>query len=479
MSDIIQIFKCEQNSITPFQRELHFLSNNPDDEDTISSPYTDAFPTKVAFRSEIDRMLESSSTDDIVKYKVANKEPLDVLEKIVMIVDLPEIELRDEYKEEYRIAWRPNIAHEMITDAKMLTDKDVKQTFTSLSLVAHRNYLLDTGLDRDVYLKSIGNVKHLTDWNTYLPPDDLNWIQSWMFCEEGKTLPLYMCRQTEIHFEYTFNLNISNLLLMQKLVSGKWVNITFNKKFIKKVPNEYKVSNPKIKATYLKITDEEKDRRSRETGGDCIRYHDYISIGGNDKNEIIPKYIDKLQMKSILPLKSLFIIPVNRNVNVRTFTYKGHSIIESFTMTYQKDKEKIPKCTHNYIRDIYSKYYPRIQYEEGIVGIPFCRLFNSINSDVAIAPNSDMDAEAIIVYDNTDPYMKRYRRDENANDEDDVNNDEDEGMSIRESQQRISMTTLENRLNKKLIKCDRFIINYLFLVSKQLKFRDGKCLHSE
>lgn len=462
MSDISQIFKSEYNALTPFQKKLHLIDDN-DNSYSISSDYTSDFHEKVAMRSQISRNLKSRIDGNKVVYEVNNNVPLDLFERLSMTLLLPRIAIRDKFKNEFQICWKSNICHEIITEATLCFDDDVKQTINQVSLVAYRNYLLEKDLDIGIYLKSIGNIKHLTEWNTVLPIEDLNWFQPWLFNEfRSKSIPLFMCRKSVITFEYKYNLDISKLLLMRRLVNDKWIDHPFDRKLIEKVSPEYKLKYPSLKGFYVQISQEEKQRRIQHPTGNLYNYNDFILIDG--RNNIKLNHIDTLNLKSIHPCKAIFIIPINKSSNVQCFTYNNNTIINSVKILYQKDKEKLERCSSNYIETILSRNFPRRAYETGLAAIPLTNQFNTINSDVSIAFEDKMDAQLIVEYKDTDPYLNFESVNDDDDDEDSDNDKEKvEGLEI----------------NKKRTRSDRFQINYLYMVSKQLHFINSVCKKEE
>jgi hypothetical protein len=459
MSDLFQIFKSEFNSLTPFQKKLHLIDDK-DNTYTISSDYTNNFHEKVAMRSQITRDLKSRIDSNKVVYQVNNNSPLDLLEWISMSVLTPRIVIRDKFKDEYRVCWKSNLCHEIIDEATHCYDDDIKQTIDGISLISYRNWLLEQELDLDLYLESIGNIKQLLEWSNILPQEDLNWFQPWLFNEsKDKSIPLYMCRKSTITFEYKYNLDISKHLLMKRLVNGKWIDCLFDRKIIEKVPFEYKIKQPTLKGFYVSISQEEKQRRMQHPNGNLYNYYDFIPIKG--RNNIRLNYKDTLDLRSIYPCKAIFIIPINKSSNVQCFTYKSNTIIGSVKILYQKDKEKVELCSSNFINTILSRKFPRRPYEKGIAGIPLTNKYICINSDVATTFANEMDAQLLVDYRDTDPYLNQENEDNNESDEEE------------------NEVNIENVKKETVTKSDRFQINYLYMVSKQLEFVNGICKKEE
>lgn len=467
MADIKQIIKCEYDSITtPFQKKLHLI-NDEDEHVNMSSAYTSDFPDKVPFRSNIERNLQCSATEDKTSYTVnpIYMETLDVLEDLVMTTLVPRIQLRKQFQDTHQIKWKPHLCHEMIEMCEFRIDSDTKQTHTSNTLAIYRNYLLPKQFDRTDYLASIGNVDHLTTWNIMLPPEDLNWYQPWPFSEsKAKALPIFMCPKSVVNFDYVYELNVNKLLLARKLVDGKYIEIPFENRFIEKIDNGYKMKRPKIRGFFAKLTDDERDYKAKHPSGRILNYYDFIVL--DNGNSIRPYFKDTISLTNVYPLKSIFILPINLSSYTKIFTHGGYGIISSVEITYQLNKKKLEKCTTNFIKNILSKNYPRKPFEEGLGGIPFANYFNAVNCDFSVSPNNEMNAQMIIEYSNTDPYLREDEKEKsNENDEDEI----DDNLSDKGEVSGV-------KINKNS-GMPRFNIVYIHLISKQLEFINGACVN--
>jgi len=440
MSDIRMIFNCELNSLTYFQEKLHLLDLE-DDRSKIQSEYSSYSHEKTAMNNLIIRSLKN--TDGI--YEVENESPFDLLENTVMTVMTPRISVRSKFESEYQVKFKDNLCHRLINSISLNFDDVIKQSFDYNRLTIYRNYLLLE--DQKEYLESIGNIKELTSWSTILPSIDLNWYQPWYFNEDKKkSIPLFACRNTKIKFECNFCLDISKLLLMRK---GN-VEIPFDKKIINKVPNEYKFIRPKIDASYVRLSKEEKEDRLKDINSLTFNYNDFIKI--KDNNIKLPDK-DSVPLKLIYPCKALFIIPINKKTN--EFLFEGKHIIKNVGILYQKDKKKLEEKTYNYIKYILSKHFPSKLYEEGLVGIPISNNIVSLNTDVGIAFSTEMDAELIVNYFNSNPYL--------------------ENEEIIDSEEEEEETPIQPKISRN----DKFKVEYLSLVSKEIIFEDGKCKKEE
>jgi hypothetical protein len=459
MTEISNIKQLELQSLTSLQHELHTPKNNDSKED-IQTEYTNAFPKKVAWKSQVERELDVSTKHEKVVYHV-DMASFDVVEKAVIIQQLPKLVVKKQYEGKIQMCWPDNLLHIIYTMIDLCFDTDPVQTLTPHSNTVFRNYFSEK---RKHYLKTIGNRPHLTEWTEALSADTVNAKQPFYFNEHKcKSIPLYMCKDSKITFECVFRLHLKDILKVRELRNNEWIRIPFHTRYFHGIPTGAILDNPKMKAKYTHLTEDEKNSRIEEPNGGVFYYDDFIYIP--PKNPISLDSRDVIDLQTTDPCKAIFILVENiessKNRDYCDYTDDGFSVIYSAELTYQDKYRKVIKVNNRYIEDILSEDFPKCPYEKGLGAIPLTSRFKTISPDVGITFSTSMKASLIVNYANTDPKFNKSTIIENVEEHEVQVQDEPEEAEIK----------IDDKKKK-------FLPHYLLLVTKKIEFDGRRCKRS-
>lgn len=473
--DIDNIKEIEQNSLTDFQKHLHIPEYTEDE--VFETEYTNKFPNKTPWKSTIIRELEIETKEEKTVYKV-DSSSFDILEKTVMILNLPELKLKNEFVGTIQICWIKNLLHNIYSKAVLLFDSDPKQTLTRHTNTIDRNYLFenDDG-KRDQYLEHIGNRESLTNWTSTLYPEVVNAVQRFYFSEHRlKAIPLFMCPKSAISFEYFFTLDLAKLVRIRRIIKTDeneiigYKYIEFKSDYFVKLPDANRLVKPKIRGEYLLLSEYEKDFRRQAVNGGLFLYDDFIQLPQGNKVRLNSRVIVSIQNPN--PCKAIFIIPENTQSSAvgdySDFTYEGFSVIKSLKVHYMNQFDKIPEIDNRYIEDILPQRFPSIPKEKGIGAIPISTKIKSISADCGIVPNGTMIFTLELLIDYTAPFFKRKIKEKENDSDEEIDRPKNKNKDEDEDEPSIKVSKLRN-----------FLIHKLLMVTKEIKFDGEKCVKSQ
>lgn len=200
----------------------------------------------------------------LMTFKVDHK--FDIINDTWLEIILPEIRVRKEYQDKYRIRYSRNLGHNIIEDASLYFNntgqKDLVQRMSGSWLNHYSKLFLDPQKYKG-YDYLIGNRDSLRSLKTYIQRDNIIVPQPWfMTMDKHHALRLYLCKNTDISFEYKFRNDLKHLLQMYKKDDkGNFVKICYDPSVIEILPyqNTFTIGDPILKGQGAMLTREEKD----------------------------------------------------------------------------------------------------------------------------------------------------------------------------------------------------------------------------
>lgn len=150
-----------------------------------------------------------------------------------LVYYLPRIEVKEQYRNNYRIGWPHNLTHQITNSGHLSIGGDTIQSIDRIFLDIFSQNLIPAGFE-GLYDHLVGNIPMLEvvddDWHTILPAYPLAQILPWSYSKHPRyALPLLMFGSAMIRcmHKFSFKLEIGRLLRMQyRNPNGEWVNVT-------------------------------------------------------------------------------------------------------------------------------------------------------------------------------------------------------------------------------------------------------------
>ena len=141
---------------------------------------------------------------------------------------LPMIETDQRLGGKVRIAWPRNLMHHIVVSGQVEFGTIKGPEIPSGWLDHQTAWFMKSGTGHESnYNRSIGNLRCLTDWNSWLPSKAIRCPQPWWFSQsESNAVPLFKCKDTPMSIRYNFNLHVLSLLRMQLYKGDEWVDVT-------------------------------------------------------------------------------------------------------------------------------------------------------------------------------------------------------------------------------------------------------------
>lgn len=320
----LQAAKKALESITGAQEAVHFLDPS-NDEDKITNLFYKPFE-KTTWLAPITAKLESISKGKEISYRV--NESFHHLMETYMIVNLPAIEPRAEYKGKVRFCWTHAVGNQVVERATFKENDEIYQTIDSHWMNIRGQFYLSNKIgSRENYERGVGLIKELEEWNTeYIPATTLNIKQPWFYSEDSySAFPIWAKGEnTKATHDYTFRNRIEQLLRVQILdeKTEKWV---YRKTALEKYLNiqpELVIDTPELWGRYALVTPGELKYLRDEVG----THHYYIKTVEFCDNENSVKYGKNatVQLNSLYECYAIHFMAQN-NVAVKKNNYGNYT----------------------------------------------------------------------------------------------------------------------------------------------------------
>lgn len=142
---------------------------------------------------------------------------------------LPEVKIKDNYKDKYAICWPHNIGHNIIEQGDFLVDNICFGTVTPQILDREIQYCELSGHGyRDLRQNKIGNIEPLTSFNSELPSYPLSIDIPFYYTRDSiQAYPLHKLQPDQrVRFLFKYQLNIKKLLIVKDLETGKLLDFS-------------------------------------------------------------------------------------------------------------------------------------------------------------------------------------------------------------------------------------------------------------
>lgn len=252
----IQATKSELLSITEFQKNLHY----PTGDEKLTSKFFKQYQ-KTTWYSSTFMKLESIDRGDDVIYTLNPN--FHYLTSSYLRTTLPPIKVAQKHKATTRIAWCHNIGTNMIKIASFNEDDLNYQTIDSVWCDDYFQYYQSPGAGKRKNHKiGVGSIPSLEEWTDYLPPYTINVDQPWFYGEEtANAYPIFLRNtknsQVRAEHRYTFRRQIAELLRMQVLECGEWINVHPENYMQHLLVGHKTIPKPMLWGEYAYITDAE------------------------------------------------------------------------------------------------------------------------------------------------------------------------------------------------------------------------------
>lgn len=443
------VLKLEINSITDFQKELHYSKDPKDNQDQVNSrfictldKYAWCAHTKVKMRPRSEHNEEGEE----VIYTASKK--FDVLFKSEVHINLLPIKVNDKFKSRIEICYPHNPGHNICYSGELKVDDDHHQTIDSIWLDIYSQFYMKSGTGmREHYDRMIGNIPCLTEWNTELPGVKLIVPQPFYYSRNTRVgLRTLRSSMNTVTHHYKIRNKITDILRMRVRVKTDeesedepmWKEIPCNLKYLDIIGNRKTLPVPELWGRYSLMTDEEREWHKSFSSVDPTRanfngkirpnviYTEDIVVASSDNptslgsTDVIP-----LHCKS--PCKALFWVAQNieaiENRNFSNYTtnpddlYGGWNPCANIDLKYG-GTPKIRKWSHEHF-DLSEcwDFFPSAPSEPGYNAMSYSYDPKSLNADTAIVLES-LNASLHVKLGNTDPFKSIETPEEGEYDED-------------------------------------------------------------
>lgn len=402
--DDIQISKLELDSLTDFQREMHTAHG----KEQITSIYykdykkttwntTHRMPLTAYSPKESDYDDVSSVTQ--IKYIVDPK--YHTLIYTYLRCFLPMIKVKSLYVDEIRIAWPHNIGTNVVKKAIFKDEKNVYHTIDNIWLDDYFQWYMDSGVGKErMHDIGIGCVPIVEEWSHVLPSYPINVKQPWYYSEEpGLAYNIDQHGGTKCKAEhiYHFQLNVVELIRMQKEVDGVWKDIDPRKYAELYLEPVGKIRKPSLWGQYGLITDNELNTcRCKNNMKTRVFYYKDVEIYDSDKNYTYGQTID-VDLKSKSPCLAMFWkaenINASKNNNFSNYTSNtdelgiGWDPIKHTSLQYG-DHYKFQEMESDHFTISEAHHFPSAPRYIGYHAKSFANKSNNYDSEAAISLGS-------------------------------------------------------------------------------------------
>lgn len=253
----IKATKDELLSITDFQKTLHFPSY---DNEPLSSKFFREYIKTTWYCSTLMQLKSVIEGDEFI---YTPDPTFHYLMYSYLKFMLPPIKVKNEFKNNVRVAWCHNIGNNIIKLAALREDDMNYQTFDNIWQDDLAQYYMLPGAGKRKNFKiGVGSVPFLEEWNTVLPAYPINIDQPWFYGDDpANAFPIfYRNSQCRVEHRYIFRRKIADLLRMQIFnnKTAEWDNVhpSLYMNYLS-YGRSITIQNPTLWGKYALITDQE------------------------------------------------------------------------------------------------------------------------------------------------------------------------------------------------------------------------------
>lgn len=235
------------DNLNPLQERLYYPLENEDELKTRHSylfeprSYNEKITRKTTLEVPETGLLQFTADTDI-----------DALINIDVWCNLPQIHVKDEYKQNIRIRWKDRLGHRLCQQAELWIDKQAIQSYDKYDLDIWFQWLSEFNQRQE------NRYKQATLWQECDTDKELlvQIPQIWWFNSSTFKSLLILKGETNVSFRFKIT-NIASLLIVEKLEGDQWTSINYSEEFL----TTYKTITFNVDFDYLNFTNEERQWR--------------------------------------------------------------------------------------------------------------------------------------------------------------------------------------------------------------------------
>jgi len=441
----MEVSKLELSSPSISFRDFHYPAEPKkrsdgsfEPEERISSIYAQSIK-KNSFGTHNLEMFESKTREaDSTKYSIKD-EGFSFLTHVNIAVELPYLEVENNYKDTIQICYPNNLAHSIIKESTLMINDDNPpiQSWSTVTLDNYIDRFMD-GEEKEQYREKFRNTSELTEWNSRLPSMELVVPQHWsVFRSENfnnkprGALPLFY-KKNKIFFNYKFNLALVDLLKMRirKVIKSKkdlsesgeisenyveengklytqWKMVKPNMEFIKGISESKKLKMPELWGLFDLIPEAEiKFYKDVSKGPHEVWVKDFIYFKSGAGIELARRNQNKnvkpveISLSSPYACKSIHWLAQNKNseqlnqpsnytTNIEN-PLQGWSPLGDVCISYSDGTEKVKKMNSQKVSSMFDKFFPGKPSTAGLCGISISKNPTLIRADLTIDISNGM-----------------------------------------------------------------------------------------
>lgn len=269
-----------------------------------------------------------------------------------MDVSIEEIEVLDEYKNDYKICLCNYFGFNVQTSSKInINTGSGMCSMDKYSLLFLHSYCRSKEYEKNLDIDA-GNTKKLTNWSTKIPSTLLPCPLYWFYSQDpSNAVPIHKITGINVfEHSYDFDREVGNHLRMKQKIEGIWTDVSLNTDVLN-IKQKKKIKIPLMYGEFTRTTPLEKMQTDQNTNEYSI--DNMMSYNGTDVFTYGARYSIPI-ITSGRVLKVIFVAAENLDAaklnNHFNFTdndsdmYKGESPIENIGIEYTgcSNAQKIP-----------------------------------------------------------------------------------------------------------------------------------------
>lgn len=291
------------NLLTQEHKDLYY-SGSDDESETVEWRFM-AYPGKSLWCSKgIEKM---TCTPRKEGYIYSPNMKLDFLEYTILYTQTSILRVKNEFKDQVRIAWDPKFALALVKEAIFSSDGSELQTFNKRSMEYWYQYYVR---EKETFNRMSGNIERLTSFRQILPVEEIIIPQPWSYYKkESQAFPLFLAKKSVLQKEYFYDLNPLNFIRMQirkKSYESEWTEWSDCKVSSDFLEDYENIPVPDLYASYSKVSANEKDEYVEKfLESPAFQYLDTFSVFETDRKY---KSGENISIKFHIsnPIKSFF-----------------------------------------------------------------------------------------------------------------------------------------------------------------------------
>lgn len=345
MSETKQLFDLLHEGLTPYQKELHMPTGDPeqptDPKNCVHTPFLNSPAKATWYFQPIEKVDGTPSGIGYMaaKYTIAGAPHHGVQYSYTGQV-LPVVKAN----EGFLVRWKEFPALNQIVKAELLFNKTPLQQLdnATLNMLTRFMEVPTPGTDADH-----GNRSDLQTWSDKLPSRPLEFIIPWFYSQEfSKFFPTYLCGANDtLEIVITYRLNIGELLLVKEAESGKMVPLSDRTAEVVGHPFDLKgianLQHPQLNTSFLYQSYLEADETRCTPDRDVVHVDNFYAFD-SDKSYPLGEKITIDFKKLEYPIHTIYWMVENQTAQLGNCSTnaldakKGEDPIKSVTITHSK-----------------------------------------------------------------------------------------------------------------------------------------------